>query len=107
LSATTCELLSSTWPEPSWIDPVRAVHAVRVGMVPFFSLETTRTATMAQGIELRETITSATTLERHPALSELVCFDPYAASRAVTNLYRPAADRHWSSPVLTGDGPRT
>lgn len=28
-------------------------------------------------------------LDRHPALSELMCFDLYAASRAMTNLYRP------------------
>ncbi len=29
------------------------------------------------------------TVDQHPALSELVCFDLYAASRAVTQLYRP------------------
>ncbi|MEO5852629.1 MAG: MarR family transcriptional regulator [Nocardioides sp.] len=28
-------------------------------------------------------------LERHPVLNELMCFDLYAASRAMTNLYRP------------------
>ena len=29
------------------------------------------------------------TLERHPVLNELMCFDLYAASRSMTNLYRP------------------
>ena len=28
-------------------------------------------------------------LARHPALDELLCFDLYAASRAMTNLFRP------------------
>ena len=97
----TCVLLRWTWTKPSWSDPVRAV---REGMVPFFSLEmTSAQATLAQGVEPHALFTSAATLEPPPALSELVCFDPYAASRG----HKPATDCHWSSPGLTGNGPRT
>lgn len=53
-------------------------------------------------------------VEQSAALDELLCFDLYAASRAVTRRYRPLLEQHGLTypqylvvVVLGGDGPRS